>query len=721
MEILTPQDYETNPRKRQRRSPRPCDACRRRKTRCVTKEGDGVCMYCQLRRTVCTFEQEPPGRTSISGRSNQQSNTNDDSINSSIGPKPQQHISPQDSSSVTTPNQTTGPAKSSASLSDSSSPHTPYPPIYHVTEAGVTTMAMRWDVRHPKTSTAPPSPPTLGFLPDQFAELYGLGSDMEPILMRHRPYNPVTHEFSLETHAVRRVLEKDGGQEYPLIFHLASDDKAVSECWGNSCADSIEDCVKPHGPSLIDLFWRHVHPCYPIIAKHAFMHYYSQGHRNIPACLLGAMYLCSLRWWTYDPQLSIRQPPDATLLRRILAECLPQSYHRPRMYSVQAALLLLQCKPEDPLNPDHTYRWGLTCQALAIGQCLGLHLDASDWSIPQWERNLRKRLSWALYMQDRWTALAYGRPVHIHDDDWAVTDITMSSFNDDTAPPLVPDDEHCSIATTGTLLFMKMVQLTQILSTVLSTFYTARTSREQDTVVLHERARPLLVSLNAWYASIPASLGMEVTYQRKLCFHGFLHISYYGVTMTVLRRLVRSTALPPRCDDRAILAGVRQLALQTAQNAIGFVTVLRPDHLEAFWYFTSPYLFSLLGSFTTLLIVTSLSSSERSFWEETLNSYLWKLRMMSKSSEPMQYAVNRLEGVILRGLEHALAVNLDEPKDDVDVSTPTTANSATGAPEFTDFGEWNLPMAAAGEETFGMLGAMAMQSDAIMPNQDIGY
>ena len=140
--------------------------------------------------------------------------------------------------------------------------------------------------------------------------------------------------------------------------------------------------------------------------------------------------------------------------------------------------------------------------------------------------------------------------------------------------------------------------------------------------------------LTSWYHSIPPSLQMNVIYQRKLCFHGYLHFSYYGVVMTLLRRLIRSSALPPRCTDDRVLSDIRQIALQTAQNAISFVTSLRPDHLEAFWYFTSPYLFSLLGSFTTLLLVTSLSSQERHFWQETLNSYLWNLRMMSQCSTP---------------------------------------------------------------------------------------
>lgn len=555
---------------------------------------------------------------------------------------------------------------------------------------------------------------TLGLAPSRFAELYGLGSDMEPILMVHRPYDRSTHEFSLETHAIRRVLDKDSGQEYPLTFHMASDEKALGGDPTHAQVDAVEECVRPHGPSLLELFWRHVQPCYPILAKEVFMHMYSQSYRQVPAALLGAVYLSSIRWWTYDPELSIRTPPDAAVLRRILKTAVPSSYHRPKLSSIQATLLLLQCQPEDPLNPDHTYQWGLTCQALAIGQCLGLHLDATSWSIPQWERNLRKRLSWALYMQDRWTALAYGRPVHIHADDWTVQDLTNLDFTDYDTVGTGADDERKSISATGKMQYIHMVRLTQILSAVLSTFYTARTSRGQDTVVLYENARPLFDMLANWYQDIPAALQMDITYQRKLCFHGYLHFSYYGVMMALLRRLIRSTALPPLCSDDRVLSDIRQIALQTAQNAINFVTSLRPDHLEAFWYFTSPYLFSLLGSFTTLLLVTSLSSQERSFWQDTLNSYLWSLRTTSKSCEPMQYAVNRLEGAILRGLEHALAVNINEPLDD-NVS-PMMAGFATDVYEFTDFGDWDL--AVGGNAAFDLLSAMALQQN-LLPQNDL--
>ncbi|KAH7111589.1 hypothetical protein EDB81DRAFT_862848 [Dactylonectria macrodidyma] len=62
MEITTPQDYQNNNHKRQLRSLRPCDACRKRKTRCVPIDGDRKCGHCQLQATTCTFQHNPPKR-----------------------------------------------------------------------------------------------------------------------------------------------------------------------------------------------------------------------------------------------------------------------------------------------------------------------------------------------------------------------------------------------------------------------------------------------------------------------------------------------------------------------------------------------------------------------------------------------------------------------------------------------------------------------------------
>ena len=44
------------------RKDRPCDACRRRKSRCVINEGQTSCVLCQFHSQDCTFVQSPQPR-----------------------------------------------------------------------------------------------------------------------------------------------------------------------------------------------------------------------------------------------------------------------------------------------------------------------------------------------------------------------------------------------------------------------------------------------------------------------------------------------------------------------------------------------------------------------------------------------------------------------------------------------------------------------------------
>ena len=44
------------------RKDRPCDACRRRKSKCVINEGQSSCVLCQFHSQDCTFVQSPQPR-----------------------------------------------------------------------------------------------------------------------------------------------------------------------------------------------------------------------------------------------------------------------------------------------------------------------------------------------------------------------------------------------------------------------------------------------------------------------------------------------------------------------------------------------------------------------------------------------------------------------------------------------------------------------------------
>ena len=74
---------------------------------------------------------------------------------------------------------------------------------------------------------------------------------------------------------------------------------------------------------------------------------------------------------------------------------------------------------------------------------------------------------------------------------------------------------------------------------------------------------------------------------------GFLHLSYHSLVLTLLRRIIRSTALAPLCSHVAVLNDTRKLASNSAEAAMAFVRSLRPDHLEAFWFFCKACLVSI--------------------------------------------------------------------------------------------------------------------------------
>lgn len=134
---------------------RPCDACRRRKTRCMVETGQQKCNVCLHRQNPCTFNEEPPKRyVGVSLPSDL------DNTVVRASPSPQDvlnlvHFSGQGASPAATIN--SGNAQSGVDATA-------------LRSGGAAQNDDRWER-------------SLGLNSHKFAELYGLGSDMEPILM----------------------------------------------------------------------------------------------------------------------------------------------------------------------------------------------------------------------------------------------------------------------------------------------------------------------------------------------------------------------------------------------------------------------------------------------------------------------------------------------------------------------------------------------------------
>lgn len=271
---------------------------------------------------------------------------------------------------------------------------------------------------------------------------------------------------------------------------------------------SLERLVGVHSSSLINLYLNTIHPNFPIIHEEFFRDRRNGKKSGSDPTLLAAVYTLTVPWLSRDNSRKVSSPiPDVSQAEDLACKFLTDSFANPTLSTIQAGLLLMQ-------RPDIDSKT-LNTQLVGVAYELGLHLDCSSWDLSSAEKGLRKRLAWALYMQDKWCSLIHGRPSTLYKTNWAVqplSDEDFGSSNRILEPPLPLSDVE-----RGRSLFMQMVTLTEILSTVIDTFFTLQAMQEVEdaaqggTRLILERAKPVQIRLKDWFARLPSNLKMDTT------------------------------------------------------------------------------------------------------------------------------------------------------------------------------------------------------------------
>lgn len=297
---------------------------------------------------------------------------------------------------------------------------------------------------------------TLGLQNKHHSQYLGATRGLEPALLGQGVND--RNEVQLQYGTLRRISSADAFLLMPDPGTQGYEDELDD-------LDAIEDVVKPHGKALVDLYFRIVFPSFPIVHKEVYLEKYNRSYREFSPPLLAAVYLLALQYWAYSEQLMEFVKPDVAALEKLARKALSDTIHRPKLSTVQAGLLLLQHHDMDTAE--------LTAQLISVAYGLGLHLDASEWNIPDWERGLRKRLGWGLYMQDKWSSLGSGRPALINSSNWALLPVT----NDDFPEKIEDEQEGSSEVGRGRILFTHMISLSEILAELLETVFTVKASR----------------------------------------------------------------------------------------------------------------------------------------------------------------------------------------------------------------------------------------------------
>ncbi|KAL3425165.1 nitrogen regulatory protein otam [Phlyctema vagabunda] len=468
---------------------------------------------------------------------------------------------------------------------------------------------------------------TLGLQNRQHGQYLGLTTEYDTRLINLSPFDGRGESVGVPG-TLRRVSQK-------THFLMKADVQA--EVDGElAYLDAVENIIQPHGKALVDLYFRIVHPSFPIMHKRVFLEKYNRTYREFTPPILAAVYILALHWWNYSPDLVSLPKPDVRELEKLVPKIMSDVLDRSKLSTVQAGLLLLQ-------RPDGD-SWALTGQLVAVGQNLGLHLDCSKWKIPEWERGLRKRLGWALFMQDKWGALIHGRPSHILQDNWAVKPVDTKDF-----PETADDDdeeEGSSEVEKGRLLFIHMISLTQILADILDTFFTLKAATEMENgdnnalMATLEKAKPLQLRLKDWYTTLPSCLAIGETRARKLSSTGYLHLAYFAAEMSLHRAIIRFDTSNPDKNLRLITRGAAKMRFT---SAIEFVKKLEPAHLQSFWYFASKVNLAIVATFGSILWATSDNAEECDYYRSQLAEYRWTLRVSSNAAEFMKFTVGMLD------------------------------------------------------------------------------
>lgn len=572
---------------------RPCDHCRRRKTKCVVNPDTNNCVQCEAKRLKCTYEYMSNSSHVLVGDQAKKRARGD-----KPGGTPSEGLVPMYVSGL--PPQGGPPIRDAAPVHD------------YALMRGPSLLKRTLLLQYPRL-------------------LFYIGPTLvlDARLFHRAQLDKVDLVQLLPTVLLRRVADL-------VQFTLRDDYTDDLYHQTEQDVDAVERLVLPHGLVLVDLYFRIIHPSFPILHKKVFLEKYLRTHREFLAPLLLAVYVLAIQWWDYDPRLSQHPRPNVAALHQLAVRTFRDVIERPKLLAVQAGLLLLQCRP------DHSTNW-LTCsQVVALSEELGLGLDCTDWRLPQWERGLRRRLAWAVYIQDKWLALIELRPLHINESNWMPTAVLADDF-----PEKHGDGDLAEGATDieeGKMLFRELILLLEILLEIINMFFTMR-AMEQVTRLdqVLRLAKPLQLRLRQWYHLLPPLLQMQVPQLRKLCLNGYLHLAYFATEITLHRRII----LLLRPDTPADLVRVCRSAAETRlQAAIEFVKELKPEHIHAFWHSLAAANFALIGTFALLLYVTLQLPEEAATYKDHLFNYRWILRVSAKGFDQALLAVDKLDMLI---------------------------------------------------------------------------
>ncbi|OXG32367.1 hypothetical protein C367_01135 [Cryptococcus neoformans Ze90-1] len=273
---------------------------------------------------------------------------------------------------------------------------------------------------------------------------------------------------------------------------------------------------------------------------------------------------------------SIHYLPEITPLRKNLWHeallALDDEYRQPRLSTLQLALLQIYSRPME-IGENSGQITIAIARAIGAAHLLGLHIDPTNWSLPYWETSLRKRIWWALLIQDKWRALLYGRPSYLHHKAYHVS---LPTLEDCDAEQHASDSDWTSMET-----FIATCRLTLIIDDLLENSHSMDSvGRREPSITRIARLEAILKHLDDLKSTLPEDL-LRFNVRDTILPTGVrsFQLSYLGLGIIIRRLLIDS--LPENAQWQAVAA--LSEAYQSCQDMLNFISVLVQADQNMYW------------------------------------------------------------------------------------------------------------------------------------------
>lgn len=253
---------------------------------------------------------------------------------------------------------------------------------------------------------------------------------------------------------------------------------------------------------MLELYFRKIHPCLPIVDKAAFWLMWHQDRARISSPLLCEMYAVSLVFWQCSERLRQAAQPDMPYCWNKAVVALRDDLLAPCMTTVHACLLAITGRPTIGVTGNVVKAGSM----ITLAHSLALHRDPSPWQIPLAEKRIRVSVWWSVVIHDYWSSIAHGTPPNIRQENYDV--------------PLPTSDVEVDGAS---LTFRYLCSISEILGDTLPLIYALRIDTKQS----EKTVRRIECRVDEWVDGLPPSLKPPTSGKCSLRLVSYTSVTFY--------------------------------------------------------------------------------------------------------------------------------------------------------------------------------------------------